>query len=100
MATRTELLGIARELGHASEGLWQQRGRELYFTRCVCGYESTLRATPVDALGALLHHHVTAARAVQKKAQSSGRPIGALILKERVAPHSAGAYSRKGDRVA
>lgn len=89
---RERMFEIAHALGHQEPTLWET-ARGDFFCSCSCGWESTNRRTPVDALGAGVHHALTIATAAAKQARTSGRPLSALVPFE-LRKIAAGEYQR------
>lgn len=79
---RQRLFDIAHAMGHTTPEVWEARNGK-FFAACSCGWESTYRFDFVDALGAGVHHALSAAKPIAAKARRSGRPLGALIAAER-----------------
>lgn len=76
MPTRSDLFALARAIGHTDPALYEQRNGK-FFVTCSCGYRSTNRFTETDALGAGVHHVLTAAREFMR--HNSGHRIDELL---------------------
>lgn len=72
---RAQLFALAHALGHSDPALWETRGGRFYVT-CSCGYQSTTRRTPTDALGAGVHHALKIAKEAARDGVSLPEIVG------------------------
>ena len=77
--TRQELFDIAHALGHRDPCVYETRGGG-FFSTCSCGYVSTTRSSLRNALGAGVHHALTAAMTVARTAERNGVELTPEVL--------------------
>ncbi len=54
--TRAEYVQLLQALGHYRAAVVRKKDGRRFYATCECGYESTTRIDPRDAVGAIEHH--------------------------------------------
>ena len=70
--SRQELFAIAHELGHRDPSVYEIRRSGKFFATCSCGWIGTSTMRFENALGAGVHHALTAAMVVAREADRNG----------------------------